>query len=179
MPGVRIHYQTDSIAIRCEIWLPVLHLGQGVTSMKPCKRLFVGLVILLLALGTLDFLAGRKIGTGSYELTVFVHCNDELPSKVACCAISRREYGERICERLPEPEHLCEEGYNSAFVTQFVGEPIKMRLWLESDITLFRANYYHYRFLIVCAEWVNGRRMCKVVEIPEKRVSREIHVEIP
>jgi hypothetical protein len=145
--------------------------------MKLFKRLFVGLVILLCALVILFFLVGRSWGVGFYDLTVFVHCNDELPRKVACYPISRREDAERICESLPEPENLTEN--KSALITSFVGEPIKMRLMFTDDATLFRRNVYHYRFLIVCAEWVNGRRMCKVVEIPEMRVSREVHVEIP
>ena len=151
---------------------------RGITSMKLCKRLFVGLVILLFALVILFFLDGRIAGCGSYELTVFVHCNDELPNKVACCAVRSREEANRACDRSREPEFF-RESFDSTFVKEFVGEPIRMRLWFDFDMTLFFTKYYHSRFLIVCAEWVNGLRMCKVVEIPEKRVSREIHVEIP
>ncbi len=147
--------------------------------MKLFKRLFVGVVILLLVLGTLYFLVGHTFGTGSYELTVFIHCNDEPPSKVACCGIRSREVGDRACERSQEPEHFHDAGDNSILVTNFAGQPIKMRLWLESDATLLHTKYFHSRFLIVCAEWVNGRRVCKVVEVPEIRVSREVHVDIP
>ena len=121
------------------------------------------------------------LGEGCYRLTVYVHCTDEMPGKVACFPVANREWANQLCDRSPEPEFFHEEGSDSTLVKNFGGEPINMRLSFGSVSNIFgrEVECYQYRFLIVCAEWTDGRRICKVVDIPDKRVSREIRVEIP
>src|SRR5579872_3367450 len=135
--------------------------------MKLCKWLFVGFGILLFGIVFLYLLVGHVLGVGFYDLTVYIHCDDELPRKVACCPMRSRNEADHYCELSQSPEFFGGEGGDSMLVKDYLGEPIRMSLMFDEDSNLFRTKYYHSRFLIVCAEWANGKQMCKVVEIPE------------
>src|SRR5579872_3948877 len=132
------------------------------------QKLFVTVVILLVVTVLGLFSLFHSLGVGSYSLTVYIHCADQLPKKVLCLTTSRKEWVNRFDDQPPVLERFHEVNDDSILEKNFDGQPIKMQLKFTDDVSFFglRRTCHHDQFLIVCAEWSNGRRVLKVVEIP-------------
>ena len=79
------------------------------------------------------------------------------------------------------PRQAIDSGGYAVVADPFRGEPLSVKIGISERVSGFgrTLSYSQHRFLVVLAEWPDGRRVCKVVEIPEVRVSKEVTVELP
>ncbi len=112
----------------------------------------------------------------SYDLTV--HVESARPVRAVSCEVFGRhnEYVDDVV-RYAMPSET-RNGMFSTTVDPYVGEPITVRV-----ITYGRESYTgrnlsrdQFRFLVVVVTYADGRRVAKLVDIPDGRVSREVRI---
>lgn len=141
--------------------------------------------ILLAAVVVAPFLLAEftvvEFWDGGYYLTVHVTGTADSPSAVACCPMGRREAGEWVCGRSPTTASFDQPG-DAAVANPFTGQPLKVHVWLSgrrSPILGRELERSRQQFLVVVSEWPDDRKACKVVDIPDGRVTREMRVSLP
>jgi hypothetical protein len=114
---------------------------------------------------------------GAYELTVRVESPDGRPRSVSCEAFGRREYADAAVVHPHPPESQ----RWSAVADPFEGQPITVQVAVSGRESPFgrELRRSQFKFLAVNAVMADGRRVGKVVEIPDSRVSREVAVTLP
>jgi hypothetical protein len=117
------------------------------------------------------------IWDGGYDLTVRVSSSPGPPRSVSCQACGRREAAEYVLEHLLPPET---RSY-SATADPFAGEPLTVNVPVSGreSMTGRQLSRFQFRWLVVIAVLPDGRRVGKLVEIPDGEVSREVRVELP
>ena len=135
-------------------------------------------LIAVLALGVLawEFVPVQVlIWDGSFNLIVRVECPEGRPRAVTCEAFGRREYADEAVAHLLPLESW------SAVADPFDGQPITVRVAVSGRESPFGRELLRsqFRFLAVIAVLPDGRRVGKVVDIPDGRVSREVSVALP
>jgi hypothetical protein len=117
------------------------------------------------------------IWDGGYELAVHVSATAGPLRSVSCEAFSRAEDAQHALEYTLPPE----TSTWSATADPFTGEVLKVRVPVSGrDSPCGRElRRFQFRYLLVIGHLQNGRRVGKVVEIPDGRVSREITVVLP
>ncbi len=140
--------------------------------------------VAVLAAGVLawEFIPITKlIHDGGYNLTVHVESQAGQPKSVSCQTFGTREDADDAVTwevtYLQPPQW---PRYRSV-ADPFNARPLAVEVpvcWGESPFgrTTGRGQF---RFLVVIATLAGGRRVSKVVDIPDGRVSREVTVELP
>jgi len=142
-------------------------------------RYFV-VVIGLTAIGALawEFVPIQvKVWDGSFDLTVRVSSADGPLRSVRCESFARREHAEELLERPGPPGSRVW----SVAAEPFAGEPLSVPVRVSGRESPCgrEVGRYQFRFLAVIGELADGRRVGKLVEIPDCRVSREVSVVVP
>jgi hypothetical protein len=148
-------------------------------------------VLLLLVVGVLavELIPLTEVRwVGGYDLTVHLDAPAGQPTVVICSPIhGRRDDAEEsvtVLRMFPASTRLTEirviEG-RKVVADPFVGGPLKVFVkTIGRQSALGRElSASQEGFLIVGAEWPDGRRVWKVVEIPDGRASREVRVSLP
>ena len=117
------------------------------------------------------------IWDGGFDLAVRVSCHPGPPRSVSCEACARRQDAEQVLEHLQPPE----AGSRSATANPFVGEPLIIKVPVSGRDAMSGRQLSRFQFgwLVVIAVLPDGRRVGKLVEIPDGRVSREVSVIFP
>jgi hypothetical protein len=152
------------------------------------RKLLIPVMLLAGVVLAVEFLTYASVWHDEYKLTVHIDTPADPPSAVGCCTCGRGE-AERVADlgrnwsrrsRLPDffPDLFDDRG---AVANPFVGGPLKVPVAVTGRDSPFGREVARYqdRFLVVGAEWPDGRRVWKVVEIPDGRVSREVCVSLP
>lgn len=137
-------------------------------------------IALLLAVGAAVWVytsATYIIWDGGYDLTVRVTSNPGPPQSVSCQARGRREDAEYVLEHLLPPETQLW----SATADPFASKPLTVHVPVSGRVSRSgrQLSRTQFHWLVVIAVLPDGRRVGKLVEIPDGRVSREINVELP
>jgi hypothetical protein len=151
-------------------------------------RKLLGAVVLLIG-GVLAFesaVGEVVIWDGWYDFTIHLDTPTDPPSAVGCRAFGRLDEAERIaglCRKGSPPFPLA-EFFDHAFgtlVNPYTGEPLKVRVPVSGRQSVLgrELSRSQHDALVVGAEWPDGRRVWKVVEIPDGRVSKEVRVSLP
>jgi hypothetical protein len=117
------------------------------------------------------------IWDGGYDLTVRVLSDAGPPRSVSCETFGRREYAEHAAaHRLPPESQMW-----SAVADPFDGQPITVKVAVSGRESMSgrELRRSQFRYLVVVAVLPDGRRVAKVVEIPDGRMSRELSVTLP
>ena len=137
-------------------------------------------VVAVLALGVLawEFVPIQVlIWDGSFDLIVRVECPEGRPRAVTCEAFDRREFAnEAVTHLLPSESRSW-----SAVADPFDGRPITVHVAVSGRESPFgrELRRSQFRYLAVIAVMPDGRRVGKVVDIPDGQVSREVSVALP
>lgn len=117
------------------------------------------------------------IWDGGFDLTVHVTSLAGPLRSVSCQAFGRREQTEQVLQYLLPPETRL----SSATADPFVGEPLTVfvRVSGRDSPSGRQLQRSQFSYLVVIGQWQDGRRVGKLVEIPDGRVSREVRVVLP
>jgi hypothetical protein len=152
------------------------------------NRLFLTACILL-PVGAFLYLESkpRYLGSGGrYDLTIHIESANE-PITVECFATKTQDKADNICNlgdpiRLKDYSPFKDDG-TVAISKPYDGQPLKVRIWSVHDTSMFLGRTVWYsqkeKFLVVYAEWADGKNSSKVIEIPDGRYSREVRVQLP
>jgi len=143
------------------------------------RRTFAVLAVVVVAgVLTWEFVPIQvMVWDGHFDLTVHVRSPSGQPSRVSCEAFGHREYAEEAVARLsPLDSQL-----RSAMGGSFVGNQFTVRVPVSGRRSPFGRELRRMQFqaLAVIAEFPDGRRVGKVVDIPDGRVSHEVTVAFP
>lgn len=135
-------------------------------------------IIVLVSVFLWEFIPVQVIiWDGGFDLTVTVSSNAGPLRSVSCQAFGHRESADFAVEHLLPME----ADPWSTHVEPFSGKPLTVFVPLSgrkspSGRELSRMQFRH---LAVIGQLQDGRRVGKVVEIPDCRVSRTVHVILP
>jgi hypothetical protein len=117
------------------------------------------------------------IWDGEFDLTVHVSSDPGPPRSVTCEAFGFREGGEYVRENLLPPETRLW----STTEDPFVGEPLTVHVPQSGQDSMSgrELQRFQFRYLVVVAELPDGRRVGKLVDIPDCRVAREVSIALP
>lgn len=135
-------------------------------------RILAGVV---LCAGLAWYLLPETRWSGGYSLTVHLQSADARPQSVACSPFHRREDAEKAisAESLGSPEW-------DVVADPFDGRPISLdvpvagQAWLGQERGRVQPQY-----LAVVAMMPENRRVGRIVEIPDGRVTKELTVSLP
>jgi hypothetical protein len=117
---------------------------------------------------------------GGFDLTVHVSSQPGPPQSVSCEVIYRREAAEQVLEHLAQPPP--QRGPVMAVTADpFAGEPLTVHVpvsWWES-MSGRRLTRPRPLWLVVIAVLPDGRRVGKLVEVPDRGATRQVSVELP
>ena len=133
------------------------------------------LAAVVLCAGLAWYLLPEARWSGGYSLTVRFQSADARPQSVACSPFHRREDAEKAIatESLGSPEW-------DIVTDPFDGRPINLdisvtgRTWLGQERERVQPHY-----LAVVAMMPENRRVGRIVEIPDGRVSKQLTVFLP
>lgn len=114
---------------------------------------------------------------GGFDVTVRIQCPEGRPRSVSVEAHTHRKYAEEAVEHLLPPE----PGLRSVVADPFDGQPLIVRVpagWEESPFGR-ELRRWQFQSLAVIAVLPDGRRVGKVVDLPDVRVSRRVAVTLP
>lgn len=122
----------------------------------------------------------RCLWVGGYDLAVNIDKSDDPPAMVGCFGMIHRDEADRFCSLSPDPREFGRFESRS-FADPYTGQPLKVHIRTTGQTSAFgrELGRHQQRFLVVNAEWRDGRRACKVVKIPDGRESREVRVSLP
>jgi hypothetical protein len=157
------------------------------------KLLVLWLFIVLCVLGVVAFLLWGYFGeyksrSWGYFLIIHVDCANDQPVIVARFASFRKEQSEgwvdsinRYSVAWVKNSDSWRTSIDSAMSDPFEGKPLKIENVCYSQTSLFgrTVHWSQNRFMAVYAEWADGRKVCKVVEIPDARISTEVRMQLP
>ncbi|MBS0263837.1 MAG: hypothetical protein JSS02_18005 [Planctomycetes bacterium] len=117
------------------------------------------------------------IWDGGFNLIVHVSSDEGPLSAVSCEAESSRKYAELKFQHLLPPER----GGWSATAKPFTGKPVKIFIPVSGTESMSGRALTRTQFelLVVIGEFQDGRRVGKLVEIPDGRVSHELQISLP
>jgi hypothetical protein len=124
-----------------------------------------------------EFVPIQKIvWDGEFQLTVHLTSSDGPLRSVSAEAFGRREEAEETLRFLPPPE--CRW---SSVADPYEGQPLIVHVPLSGRESPFgrELKRMQFRYLVVIGQWSNRKRAGRIVEIPDSRKSREVHVSLP
>lgn len=114
--------------------------------------------------------------SGAFPLDVEVMTDDTPPRRVYCQANWNEREAETWCSMLrPDDERV-------AAADPFEGQSLQVRVISDGRASLLLGRntaWVQQQYLVVVAEWDDGRRVAKVVPIPDGQTTRTLRVEIP
>lgn len=142
------------------------------------RRKLIVIVVLMIAGVLLWVYTSMQytIWDGGFELTIHVSSDPGPPRSVSCQAFGSRQDAEYVLTRLIHPERLW-----SIVADPFNGEALILNVPLSGHDSMSGRELvrFQFRYLVVIAVLPDGRRVGKLVEIPDCRVSREVSVVLP
>ena len=144
------------------------------------KALIITAIVIVGLLAAVEFGVGGGgiIGDGAFPLTVEVTTDGDPPRRVYCQVHS----SEAMAEWAARQPQLYDTIERVVTTEPFNGEPLEVRVEFSEYISplLQRVtDYVQFTHLVVLAEWTDGRRVAKVVPIPDGRTTRTMRVELP
>ena len=139
--------------------------------------LVVAIMVVLLALFWEFFPIYVEVWDGHFDLTVQVSSPLGRLGSVSCEAFGARELAEQAVENLYPPDtHL-----SSAVANPFDGQPLTVTVPLSGRKSPVgrELRRHQFQYLAVIGRLENGKKIGKLVEIPDCRVAREIDVSLP
>lgn len=137
----------------------------------------VVLVLAGLLLGTL--LTFGEISDGAFPLLVEVVADGDPPRWVSCQA----HHDERQAEWAAKQPKLYDDFERIVMVTPFEGQPLEVPVECSYHYHRYafgwKSNWYQQRYLVVMADWPDGRHLAQVVPIPDGQTTRTLRVELP
>jgi hypothetical protein len=141
------------------------------------KLLVVGLLLVAGALLWVYTSARWIIWDGGFDLTVRVSSHPGPPRAVSCQAFALREQAEFVLEHLLPPETRLWSAVADPFADEPLSVYVRVSGWASMSGRELRR--FQFRYLVVIAVLPDGRRVGKLVDIPDGRVCREVTVELP
>src|SRR5262245_50418051 len=117
------------------------------------------------------------IWDGHFDLTVNVSSTAGPLRSVSCQACGDRDLAEHVLKsRRPFESDLW-----AVIADPFEGEPLTVKVPVSGRTSPFGREVSRYQFshLVVIGHLQDGRRLGKLVEIPDGRVSRTVSVSLP
>jgi hypothetical protein len=113
---------------------------------------------------------------GGFDLAVTVTCGAGPLRAVSCEAFGRREDADEALEFLMRPLSQW-----SASAKPFAAEPLTVHVPVSGRASPSgrELSRFQFRHLVVIGEFHDGRRVGKLVEIPDSGVSRKLSVTLP
>jgi hypothetical protein len=113
---------------------------------------------------------------GSFDLAVNVSSTAGPFGSISCEACRDRKDTDFMLEHLPPPETVW-----SVVSNPFDGRPLTVHVPMGGKESPWgrELTRYQFRHLVVIGQLQDGRRLGKVVEIPDCRVSRQVSVSLP
>lgn len=159
---------------------------------RRAKRLLFGSFLICCVLASLAFVLWGYFGeyelkTHGYFLIVQIE-SKEQPIILACFENFRKEQAagwveniNRTSVQVVKNDLRWRSSTDSAVVHPFDGKPIKLENTCYDDRSLFgrTVNWSQNYYMTVYAEWGDGRKVCKIVEIPDARISKEMSIQLP
>ncbi len=137
----------------------------------------VAVVLVVLLVGTL--MTFGEISDGAFSLQVEVIVDGDPPRWVSCQA----HHEERQAEWASKQPMLYDDFERIVMVTPFEGKPFNVPV--ECSYLYHRyafglqTNWVQRRYLVVMADWPDGRHLAKVVPIPDGQTTQTLRVELP
>jgi hypothetical protein len=143
----------------------------------PRKPLAVVLVLVTGGLVWFYTSAQYIIWDGGFDLTVHVTSSAGPLRSVTCRAYGQRDDAEQAAKYLLPPE----SDLWAAQADPFTGEPLTLNIPLSGRDSMSgrELSRFQFRHLVVIGQLQDGRRVSKLVEIPDCRVSRDVSVALP
>ncbi len=142
------------------------------------KIVYIAAAVLVVLFVFLEFVNGGFMGCGDYPLSVDVVPESDPPTRVSCKVV----LDEQTANLLAELPKLSDEGGRVTTADPFKGKPLEVSVFFDEEFSLIlhRTNRWaQYEWLVVFAEWDDGRRVAKAVHIPDGRTTRTMRVELP
>jgi hypothetical protein len=134
--------------------------------------LLSALLCVVIAMLLLSILSCRLWG-GRFELTVKVTGDTGSLQSVRCETYGNQESAEKAVKNPSLQDWSAKE-------EPFIGQPLTIRVPMGGrEYLLWESSWSQYRYLAIVGEMKDGKRISKVVEIPDGRISREITIAIP
>jgi hypothetical protein len=146
-------------------------------------RIFAIFLILLAAASLIRLLAFTPavVWDGWFDLLVRVSSSSGKIKSVTCEVFQTKEQAEKVSEFIASGEF--EEPFSRWTVRapQFTGDPIEVQVPVSGTEAICGRTLTRTQFqcLVVTGELASGRRVKKLAQIPDGRVSREVLVELP
>ncbi len=139
--------------------------------------LIIGLSVLAGALAWEFIPIQLTVWDGGFDLTVNVSSTAGPLKSVSCQACGRREEAEEVLEYLLPPDTR----QWSAVADPFDGQPLTVQVPVSGRASPMgrELRRSQFRYLVVIGQLNDGRRVGKLVEIPDGRESREVSVSLP
>jgi hypothetical protein len=141
------------------------------------RKLVAVLVLLVFGVALWAYSSATHIvWDGGFDLSVHVSSNPGPPLSVTCQPFGRLEYAEYMLKHLSPETRLW-----SVSADPFVGEPLIVHVPVSGRDSMSgrQLSRSQFEYLVVVAVLPDGRRVGKLVDIPDGRVSREVSVTLP
>jgi len=148
-------------------------------EVEAVRRAFLIIAVLVVA-GALawEFIPLQlTVWDGGFDLTVNVSSTAGPLKSVSCQACGGRKEAEEVLEHLLPPDL----GSRSAVADPFDGQPLTVQVPVSGRASPIgrELRRSQFRYLVVIGQLNDGRRLGKLVEIPDGRESREVNVSLP
>ncbi len=143
------------------------------------RKLLVAALLAVVAAAIWSYTSATYIiWDGGFELTVRVSSNLGPPRSVNCQAFGDEELAKLVLEKMPQETF---PGSESATSDPFTDEPLTVIIPVSGGGSMSgrQLGRFQFRWLVVIGVLPDGRRVGKLVEIPDGRESREVCVVLP
>jgi hypothetical protein len=146
--------------------------------------LMIACVLGLLGFVVWGYFEEYKLDSRGYFLIIHVECQRDRPKLVACIASFRLQQAQATADKINQysfENAQIGRTMDSVVSDPFEGQPLKMENVYYHHTSYFgrTLSWSQNSFLAVYAEWPDGRKMCKVLEIPDARISKEMTIRLP
>ncbi len=142
------------------------------------KRIVIGFAAVLGILFFSITLLQQKIGLISYTLIVGLESPGVLPIRVDYTVCRTPSDADFLCSLTVEEYHRWEVIHTNA---NYKGGPLEVdvRGGDREDAFGRTISRWQEEYLVILAYWPDGRRVAKIVTIPDSRVAKHISVTLP
>jgi hypothetical protein len=141
------------------------------------RALWIGIALFVAGLLAWEFVPIQvTVWDGGFDLAVTVTSSAGPLRAVSCEAFGRRDYADEALEFLMSPMSPW-----SARAKPFGGEPLTVNVSTSGRASPSgrELSRFQFRHLVVIGEFHDGRRVGKLVQIPDGEVSRKLSVTLP
>jgi hypothetical protein len=121
----------------------------------------------------------RKEWVRTYGLAVHVDGGGEAPRVVRCAVAARKVDADVLRASPPGSDH--KNTPRSVTADPFDGRPLTVWITTTGASSAFGRELARAQdqYVVVIAEWADGQRVSRVVEVPDGRATREVQVVLP